>query len=55
MKRHYNDNDADHWYNIEGCKVFTNPKITHIEDRVYKTKYTVIVHYVDKDWYEFDI
>jgi hypothetical protein len=55
MKKHFNDNDADRWYNIEYCKVFTNPKIIHGEERVYKTKYTVIVHYVDKDWYEFDI
>jgi hypothetical protein len=55
MKKYCNDNDADHRYNIEFCKVFTNPKIIHGEVRVYKIKYTVIVHYVDKDWYEFDI
>jgi hypothetical protein len=55
MKRHFNDNDADYWYNIVYCKVFTNPKIRRRGETVYETKYTVIVHYVDKDWYEFNV
>jgi hypothetical protein len=55
MKKHFNNHNEDGWYKIEFCKVFTNPKITHRGENVYETKYTVIVHYIDKDWDEFDI
>ena len=53
MKKHFHNNDS--WNKIEFCKVFTNPKIIQGSEKVWKTKYTVIVHYVDKDWDEFDV
>ena len=55
MKKHFNNHKDDSWYKIEFCKVFTNPKTTHRGKNIYKTEYTVIVHYVNGDWDEFDI
>ena len=55
MKKHFNDHNDDSWYKIEFCKVFTNPKIIQESEKVWKTKYTVIVHYIDGDWDEFDV
>jgi hypothetical protein len=55
MKKHFNNHDDDSWYTIEFCKVFTNPRIFHGSERVYRTKYTVIVHYIDGDWDEFNV
>ena len=55
MKKYFNNHNDDSWYKVEFCKVFTIPKITHGSERVYETKYTVIVHYVDGDWDEFDV
>jgi hypothetical protein len=53
MKKHFNDHNDDSWYKMESCKVFTNPRTFHRGKNVYKTKYSVIVHYIDKDWDEF--
>jgi hypothetical protein len=56
MKKYYGDPDDDSWIKaIEFCKVFTNPKTIHAGDYVIKTKYSVFVHYIDKDWDEFNI
>ena len=56
MKKYFSDHE-DHSYNkaIDFCKVFTNPRTTHVGNHVLKTKYSVIVHYIDTDWIEFDI
>ena len=53
MKKHFHNDDS--WNKIEFCKVFTNPKIIQESEKVWKTKYTVIVHYTDGDWDEFDV
>jgi hypothetical protein len=56
MKKYFSDHE-DHSYikAIDSCKVFANPKTTQRGDYVFKTKYSVIVHYIDTDWVEFDI
>ena len=56
MKKYFSDH-KDHSYikAIDLCKVFMNPRITHRGDYDRKTKYSVIVHYIDTDWIEFDI
>jgi hypothetical protein len=44
--------------NIESCKIFTNRGTFHsksIKNRVYERRYSVFVHCVNGDWYEFDI
>ena len=56
MKKYFSDHE-DHSYIkvIDFCKVFTNPRTTHQGDYDFETKYSVIVHYIDTDWVEFDI
>ena len=56
MKKYFSDHeDYSYIKAIDFCKVFTNPKTTHRGDYVFKTKYSVIIHYIDTDWVEFDI
>lgn len=55
MKIHFNDHNNDSWYKIEFCKIFRNPRIFRRCKKVYKTECTVVLHYADGDWDEFDI
>jgi hypothetical protein len=56
MKKNFSDHEDHSWIKaIDSCKVFTNPRTTHVGNHVFKTKYSVIVHYIDTDWVEFDI
>jgi hypothetical protein len=56
LKKYYGDPDDDSWIKaIEFCKVFTNPKTYQSDDYLRETKYSVFVHYIDKDWDEFYI
>jgi hypothetical protein len=56
LKKYYGNPDDDSRIKaIEFCKVFTNPKTIQAGDYVIKTKYSVFVHYIDKDWDEFYI
>jgi hypothetical protein len=56
LKKYYGNPDDGSWIKaIEFCKVFTNPKTFHAGDYVIKTKYSVFVHYIDKDWDVFNI
>jgi hypothetical protein len=56
MKKNFSDHE-DHSYikAIDSCKIFTNPQATQIGDHDFKSKYSVIVHYIDTDWDEFNI
>ena len=48
----------DHWFKIQYCKIFENPKkIKNIVDNVRNTKYTVIVHFSSPKgyWLQYNI
>ena len=58
MKKYYGDPDDYSWIKaIEFCKVLANPRTrtSCAGDHVFKTKYSVFVHYIDKDWEEYYI
>jgi hypothetical protein len=57
MRKHFSDHYEYCPYikAIDSCEVFTNPKTTHVGNSVFNTKYSVIVHYIDTDWDDFDI
>ena len=60
MQENINDRYSyeDHWFKIQYCKVFENPKkIKNIIDDVRTTKYTVIVHFSSPNgyWLQYNI